>query len=83
MGRGVKRVAEAEKGKMIIWCEIVLGVFRRKMLVVVELKKLFIERGIIGEYADRIIVDLEASFSGFYNNARVWVADDPMEFGWG
>lgn len=52
-----------------------------KMLVIIELEKLLIERRIISKYANRIVIDFEASGDRFYDDASGVIANDPMELG--
>lgn len=57
--------AAAISREIIGGSEFVLGSLGGKMLVVAELEALLVERRVVGQDADGIVVDLEAVFDGF------------------
>lgn len=57
--------------------------FGRKVLIITELEELLVKWRVVGEDANRVVVDFEAVFDGFDDDAFFAIVDDPVELGSG
>lgn len=73
--------AAAIKREVDLGSDGVDGVLCGQVLVIAELEELLVERRVVGEDADRVVVDFETVFHGFDNDAAGRVSDDPVKLG--
>ncbi len=52
-----------------------------KVLIIAELKELLVERRVVGEDADGIVVDIETTGDRFDNNTIFAIVNNPVELG--
>lgn len=89
LGREVARKADgahaaAVFGESEVGGEVVFRGFGGEVLVIAELEIHFVERGIVGKDAGRVVVDFEAVGDGFDGDSGAGgIRDDPVEFGSG
>ncbi len=71
--------AAAISGEVNLGGEIIDRLFGGEMLIIIKLEKLLVERRVVGEDADGVVVDSETVFHGFDNDAAGRVSDDPVK----